>query len=493
MTAADEAAQTAADEAVPSPTAVTERGAGLSPVAPTAVGEAAPSPTEAGTHPGALTIQGVGTERGRRRWAVGPLLALVVVTGVCTAAVPAQVRLGVAAPSAAPESAGRTDDAVAARLAGVRSLLDRRAAALLQRDRAGWLAGVDPAATALRTRQAAFFRNAAAVPFGTWRYSVDPGDEAGRAEPGGAWTVRVTLHYALRDVDPAPTARPLVLTVRQRGERWLIAADDRVAPGGARSWRGPWEHGPLLVRRGKASLVLAHPANAARLATFAAVVDAAVPRVRRVIGASTPARVAVIVPDDQREMAALVGERLVLSAIAAVATADSVDPVHGRALGQRVVVNPANIDRLGVLGRQVVIQHEVTHLATRGWTGPGTPIWLTEGVAEWVGYADSGLPARQVGDELRAALRGRWRGTLPTTGDFRGESPRLALAYEEAWSACRLIARRVGPAGLLRFYRAVGTAADPAAAVDAQLRKTLGVSAAQFTAQWRASVRTDFG
>ena len=434
----------------------------------------------------------------RRRWALGPLVALAVVTGVCTGAVPAPSpvapgswgRLG-----ALSYAAGRATPLEIERLAAVREVLDRRATALLRRDRAGWLAGVDPAAHAFRGRQAAFFERIATVPLGVWRYTVEPEDEAGEAAAAGRpWTVRVTLRYTLRGVDPAPTARPLVLTFVPRGERWLLAADDRTAVNGVRSWRGPWEHGPLVVRRGRSSLVLAHPANADRLRTFADAVDAAVPRVTRVVGTTWPRRVAVFIPDDQREMAEVVGERLALGKIAAVAVADSVDPSSGQARGQRVVVNPANLDRLGPLGRRVVLQHEVTHVATRGITGHGTPIWLVEGFADWVGYLGSGLPPRLVGDELRAQVRsGRWPGRLPTAADFRGDSPRLAVAYEEAWSACRLIAGRAGPAGLLRFYRAVGTSDDPAAAVDGELRRAVGMGSAQFVAEWRRGVRAEFG
>ena len=124
-----------------------------------------------------------------------------------------------------------------------------------------------------------------------------------------------------------------------------------------------------MVRAGAASLVLAHPRNAGRLAELAATADAVVPRVRATVGGRLPRRVAVIVPDDEREMAALVGEKLVLGTIAAVAVADTVDTERDRALGQRIVINPANIDRLGQLGRRVVLEHEVTHLATRGFTG----------------------------------------------------------------------------------------------------------------------------
>ncbi|HEX6755876.1 MAG TPA: hypothetical protein VF109_08005 [Mycobacteriales bacterium] len=430
----------------------------------------------------------------RRRWALGPLVALVVVTGVCSATLPAPVR-NVATPwtHAAPPGAGRANPFAIDRLAAARTELDRRAAALLRRDRVGWLAGVDPNARVFRGRQAAVFANIAAVPLAVWGYRIDPGDQAGRTDATGAWTVRASLAYSLRGVDPAPTSRPVVLTFVQRGTRWLLAADDRTAADGTRTWRGPWEYGPLAVRSGRTSIVLAHPANADRMAVFSDAVDAAVPRVSAVVGPRWPKRVAVIIPSDRREMVSLVGERLALGKIAAVAVADAVDPGSGQARGQRVVINPANLDKLGPLARRVVLQHEVTHVATRGWTGPGTPIWLVEGFADYVGYLGTGLSPRMVGDELQRQVHaGTWPGRLPRSDDFAGDSPRLSVAYEEAWSACRLIAERRGTPALLRFYREVGTADDPEAAVDPALRRVLGLSAAQFLAEWQSSVRSEF-
>ena len=55
------------------------------------------------------------------------------------------------------------------------------------------------------------------------------------------------------------------------------------------------------------------------------------------------------------------------------------------------------------------------------------------------------------------------------------------------------IASRAGPGALVRLYRAVGTAADPVAEVDAQLRARLGLSYPQFVAEWRRAVRAEFG
>jgi hypothetical protein len=430
----------------------------------------------------------------RRRWALGPLVALALVTGVCTGAIPAPVA-GIA-PSwtrAQPAAMGRATPVEAERLAAARTELNRRATALLRHDRGGWLAGVDPDARAFRSAQTTLLANVAAVPLSTWRYTIDPGDEAGTVDRGGAWTVRVGLTYALRGADPVPTTRTLVLTFVPRGERWLLAADDRAGPDGERTWRGPWEYGPLLVRSGRSSIVLAHRTHADRMAVIADAVDAAVPRVSAVVGPRWARRVAVIIPDDQREMAALVGERLALGKIAAVAVADTVDPSTGQARGQRVVINPANLDKLGPLGRRVVLQHEVTHVATRGWTGHGTPIWLVEGFADYVGYLGSTLDAVDIGDELLRQVRaGTWPGRLPVAGDFVGDSPRLSVAYEEAWSACRLIVARRGIQGLLRFYKEVGTAADPQGEVDAALHRVLGMGTGEFVAEWRRSVRAGF-
>ncbi|MDQ1722497.1 MAG: hypothetical protein QOI26_2231, partial [Pseudonocardiales bacterium] len=64
----------------------------------------------------------------------------------------------------------------------------------------------------------------------------------------------------------------------------------------------------------------------------------------------------------------------------------------------------------------------------------------------------------------------------------------LPQAYEKSWLACRLIADRVGQAGLVRFYRVVAKAADanPATAVAIGLRQVLHTDLATFTAAWRS-------
>jgi hypothetical protein len=398
----------------------------------------------------------------------------------------------------APRTAPSVTDAVA--VAAIRGLLDRRAAALLRRDRAGWLADLDPRHAAFRSRQAAVFDNLAAVPLASWRYEVDPARDRTRTHwratyGGRVWAPAVTLRYALSRVDGRPTARPQVLVFTHRGGRWYLAADDQPAADGTRTWHGLWDFGPVLARRGRSSLVLGHPSQADRLGSIVRTVDEVVPQVSRVWGRRWRQQVAVLVPASQQEMARVVGERLALAQIAAVAVADEVDTAAGTATGQRVVLNPANLDRLGALGRRVVLRHEVTHVIARGITGEAMPEWLVEGFADYVGYLSTGLPPRVIARDLAAAVRaGRWDAALPTDADFRGAAAGLSVAYEESWFACRLLARRLGTAGLVRFYRMVAAAPGAArAAVDRALRRLFGSSYAGFVTHWRAAVRAELG
>ena len=381
----------------------------------------------------------------------------------------------------------------AERTAAVRDLLDRRSAALLHRDRAKFLATVDPRAGAFRTRQAELFDNLARVPLGSWAYRLDPDFAEPVTAPifarydGPVWAPMVNLRYALRNFDPVPTERPQYLTFVRRDGRWYLASDTDFDASGHHTWRGLWDFGPVLAYQGTASLVLAHPRGEDRLETFADVVDAAVPHVTRVWGTDWSQRVVVLIPDTQQEMSQVIGEHFALAHIAAVATADYTDARTHTVRGQRVVVNPSNLDRLGESGRRIVLRHEITHVATRAFTGGAAPTWLVEGFADYVGYLGAGVPVAVAAQELRVEVR---RGTvpagLPADQDFDGDNPRLPQSYEEAWLACRLLAARIGQDGMVRFYRMVGAATgDPERAVDRALRATTHLSLDGFVTSWR--------
>lgn len=123
---------------------------------------------------------------------------------------------------------------------------------------------------------------------------------------------------------------------------------------------------------------------------------------------------------------------------------------------------PSGFAALTPVGRDVVLAHELTHLATRPWTGPRTPLWLVEGLAEQVGLAAFPLPDRLAAAELAAEVRrGLLPTALPTDADLDGV--RAAAAYQQSWLAVDLLTRRYGGAAVLAAYRQAATGGTQAA------------------------------
>ncbi|MFI6468660.1 hypothetical protein ACIBL5_00105 [Streptomyces sp. NPDC050516] len=404
-----------------------------------------------------------GHGRGRRVWqgrAAGCALAALLLVSGCSA------------PGAAP-------DATAGQ---VQQVLDRRAAAVLKHDEAGYLAAVDPAATGLRVAQRTEFGNLAQVPLSSWTYRV-----TGVDRHGATATAKVELHYRIEGYDTAPVTAARTLTLDRRGGNWYVT-DDRPAQGDAQLL---WQQGPVTAVRGTHSLILGVGQDLAKLHGIAAAEDAAVPAVSAAWPGTWAGRVVVLVPPSLDGMAALLGAPAAsYRGIAAVTTGEAGGAAAAPA--DRVIVNPDAYAVLGDLGRKVVLTHETTHVATRAHTSPATPMWLSEGYADWVGYRDTGRTAPQAAPELQKAVRaGDLPADLPSDADFGfdGGADRLAKAYEGGWLACRLIATHWGEATLARFYAKVGDQPHREGAVEKAMKEELGLSPREFTARWREYVR----
>jgi hypothetical protein len=340
------------------------------------------------------------------------------------------------------------------------------------------------------------------LPIGLWSYEVrGPGPALGaaraRALGGPAWVAEVVLRYRISGFDAVPVRRVLYLTAVQRGARWLLAGD--TDGGAAESDRDLWDLGPIGTFRGKFSLVVGRSQPAARLKAYASDVDRAVAAVTKVWGAGWSRQVVLLVPSTQAEMGRLLdSDGKGLDQIAAVTTgqlaaagAPAAERRDGRAVSaDRVVLNTTTFTTLGPVGRNVVLTHEVTHVATRESGGP-VPSWLAEGFADYVGYLASAVPVRIAAEDVLDDVRnGKAPKVLPSDADFDPSKSAIASAYEGAWLACRLIAKLKGQAGLVRFYRiaAGSTGLRQQATVSAAFRQVLGTTEAQFTVRWRAEL-----
>ncbi len=388
---------------------------------------------------------------------------------------------------------GRTD--VQVRTAAVQALLQRRATAVLRKDRRGFLATVDPLSAAFRGRQARLLDALHDVPLASWAYDLDTDLERGHtaaldARWGTWWAPDLTLRYALKGFDERPTVQPQGLTFVRRGTRWYVGSDVDFATSGHPTTRDLWDGGPVVVVRGAACLVLSHPGNAPLARSLVSDCDAAVPRVTAVWGTAWSRKVVLLVPDTTAELARIVPDAGELGQIAAVATAELLDPSAGyHPVGDRVLVNPSNFRELGSIGRRVVLTHEVTHVASRRATGAQVPTWLVEGLADYVGYQGVRVPLSLSAQELGAEVRaGRVPRALPVDAAFAGSRKDLAQTYEQSWLAVVLIARTYGQPALLRVYRDTG--ADPTdGSLGRALARDLHTTLFAFTGAWRADLR----
>lgn len=380
----------------------------------------------------------------------------------------------------------------------VRAVLARRAAAVLQHDERGFLATVDPAGDGFLTRQRQKFQNMAALPFASFTYTLAAGTDPVPLPPDGGAPVyqpQVTLNYRLAGFDPRPVVLHQAFTFVHRGQGWLLAGDaaSGVAPGDQELW----DFGPVLVRRGQRSLVLGHPRDAAHLAQLADEADRDVPAVTAVWGADWAQRVVVELPADQAELAALVHAPGDLSQLAAVQSTELHPQGAGppEQSGDRIEINPVPYAGLSPVGRQVVITHEITHVASRPATSAAVPLWLVEGLADYAGFLHAGLATPVVVQELAADVHAHGLpAQLPADADFQPGNPRLAAAYEQAWLACRLIAGRWGQPQLVRLYRALGAGTEQSAEqLSGAFSAVLHLSPAAFTAAWRTEVAAAVG
>lgn len=364
--------------------------------------------------------------------------------------------------------------AVDAARADVQSLLDRRAEAVLDRDAAAY------AGTGTR----AGFDNLRAVPLADWSYRVTALDRTGDHA-----TASADLRYRVEGHDRSPvvTGRSLSLSRDPDGD-WSVDSDRPARKSGQQLW----DQGPARAVRGERSLVLGVGQSAGKLRDYAELADRAVPAVTDAWGPEWTRRVVVLVPASLEGMAGLLGSPASsYRGIAAVTT--GAIGTEGPAPADRVIVNPDAFGLLGDSGRQVVLTHETAHVATRAHTTASTPLWLSEGFADWVGYRGGDRDPAETAPELAYAVsQGEVPGALPEDEDFgfSGDADGLARAYEGGWLACRMIAEHWGEERLRAFYRTVGAHASREGAVETALHKVLDTTPEAFTLQWHDYLHT---
>lgn len=300
-------------------------------------------------------------------------------------------------------------------------------------------------------------------------------DQLGAVAPDGSWSGVAELTWRVRGYDAAPARSDVVVGFAPTGGGLGIA---EFASSDAAGTRLPlWLRGRLAVSRSDGVLVMADGSSGIAEAT-AARTARGIDVVRRVLpNWSSP--VVVEVPATAAALDETLGARPGTYAGIAAVTApvgrpsDGDGPVH-------VFVNPDVTDGLRRVGAQVVMSHELVHVATDAVRKPVEP-WLLEGFADYVALRGTRLPDHvTLGRAVVAARRDGVPDALPTAADFDTRARDLQARYEEAWLACRVIAERMGERGLVDVY----DTASGGTSTEAVLRRA-GQSLPDLVAVWR--------
>jgi hypothetical protein len=350
---------------------------------------------------------------------------------------------------------------------------------------------VDRRRTAYYRAQAALFQRLRTVPFAAFRYRLlDPrrdlaGERARRRyAPDPVYLPVGEARYRFRGQDASPVLARFYYTFVRTPAGWRVGGQGDALP--VRDDAEIWDLGPVRTLRTDRTLVVYHPGGEALARRLLLTAERAYPQVAATWPLPWEQKVVILVPRDQAEAERLVGAPD-LSRVAAVASSSIESGPARRVLGNRIVVNPTRVAADNRLNLQIVVTHEMTHVATRN-LGEGPPLLLVEGFADYTALRPLRLPLADTRPALARAVRGgSFDGGLPSDAAFRRPD---AAVYDEASSFCQWVAGSYGDERLRRLYRTfAGSPRPDAAALDRGFRRVLGIPEAQAQARWADWVR----
>lgn len=388
---------------------------------------------------------------------------------------------------APPAAADRSDDRAA-----IQELLDRRAEAVLARDRDAFMATTASLLRPFQRRQARLFDHLKAVPLESYALKarweaygdlVRPSDEA-RYE--GAEDVAIPLteeSYRIAGFDRRAAIEDLYYTFVKRDGRWLIGNDEDLDELGLLSARHLWDVAPLYQRRTQHFLLFGQrcgrsPCDTIHATVLAAAEDA-LGRVDVYWRPRWARRLVILLPTSPRDLARMLQAAFDVSEFVAFAYSTIDARRDQRFTGERIIFNPAAFAGRSRSAIDTVLAHELLHVATRRSSGPLVPIFVEEGFAEYVAY---GGASPSVGDP-----------SIPADHEFVTGSPsEIYGAYKRAQSAVAFFIDRWGLEALTNFYLKLGAAhTGPGTAryhLDRAFKRTIGMGARAFEDAWASSI-----
>ncbi|MBM9460587.1 hypothetical protein JK386_11790 [Nocardioides sp. zg-536] len=407
-------------------------------------------------------------------------------------------------PPPVEQSGPRTADVAAL----VQRTLSARAASLREGDRARFRRTLARTDRAFLAEQQVYYDNLATLPLGELAFEVlpetivpaaDPGDPDNPDGSGDYWAeVLTTVRLQGYDAAAVRTRDRFRFTPTPDGRRLVVASTtdadwEQANPGNAQ----PWDLGPIEVLERAGVLGIFDDSTRRDAGRVLDAVAAGRSEVRDVLGpgaagdaagnsAADGAGVVVYALTDPTFLHGLadqtVGDADRADGLSIVVPSDARDP-DAPVAAYRIFLNPRVLAQPdGVLGR--LVRHELTHVALRG-RGLGAPLWLSEGIAEYVSVQAVDRSRRGVNDDaLRVAASAV---DLPGAAEFAG--PDATGWYAVSWWVCEYVAGNHGEQALLMLLDRTATGTG----TDAALREVLGLSSRELVQRGVALLQATYG
>lgn len=305
-----------------------------------------------------------------------------------------------------------------------------------------------------RNLQQAWFGNLIQLPLARLAYDVDAGS---LVRAGGTWSAVVETTLQLEGYDVAPVVsqgRYRFRTAAGRPGRFVLTAIEEREP-------QPWDLGPVEVREGVGVLGI-----------FDSVSVGAAPDLLESMEDGISAVAAEVpYPWDRTAVVYALGDATFLTSLDDVpgddpAALDAVAFPAGRST--RIALNPLMLVQPGP-ERDRLVRHELTHVAV-GTRDDGVPIWLAEGLAEYVSVRPLAPQDRRIQE---AAVLAAEAGVADLPDDETFNDGDADAHYGISWWAMEYVADTYGDDAPWLMLDAMG---EPGADSDAVLRDQFGTS-----------------
>jgi hypothetical protein len=371
----------------------------------------------------------------------------------------------------------------------VQALLERRAQAVRDNNEQAFLATVDPRATdAFKSEQRNRFLGLQSIPVADYALRVAE-DESGDLSRGlrldekyatSTYLAETRESFRLGVYDDRPMRNIFWYTYLERDGDWFVGELDDARMIGLDATPNIWDEGPVATQSSSHILVLSAPDQIVRAKAVMAVAEQAMTRFQSRWTLPWSGKIPIILPASPDQAARLLRTSTDVANFSAFTSYTPTRDDGWQASPPRLFAQEGNLATASEQSQIDTIVHELTHAAASRVTGPNTPVWMQEGLAEWIRLDKPNSVLLRPGSTKR----------LPESALFSTrDATELSRAYNEATAAMTFLAAAKGSDMPIRLFESLGArrvvVGSPSYNADQAMRASTGWSSEEFVSAWR--------